>query len=241
MTPRTHSYHQPCALLWGDRKNPTAVEKSCVLFGDVLRDPEVIQRLTERGPAPPFPLGRALIPSKSQVSCSLLFSSQKKDNPQLQFSSPAQGSSGKQKMGGTELLWAPKWKQNPDTFAWEHFCCLWSSRNASPWTCVVSPRVCDEMCGTGRGSSAKLSGGLVKASSPPSCYHRESQRQVLGSSSGLSLLQGRPWNGAGGAELWRNAELWQHHVLAPRVTQPGRRRHPQQNLPSISQGWERVK
>lgn len=139
--------------------------------------------------APPFPLGRALIPSKSQVSCSLLFSSQKKDNPQHQFSSSAQGSSGKQKMGGTELLWAPKWKQNPDTFAWEHFCRLWSSRNASPWTRVVSLRVCDEMCGTGRGSLAKPSEGLAKASSPPSCYHRESQRQVLGSSSGLSLLQ----------------------------------------------------
>lgn len=80
------------------------MEKSCVLFGGVLRDPEIIQNLTARALAPPFPLGRALVPSQSQVSFSLLFSSQKKDNPQHQFSSSAQGSSGKQKMGGTELF-----------------------------------------------------------------------------------------------------------------------------------------
>lgn len=211
-----------------------AVEKSCVLFGDVLRGPEIIWRLTERGLAPPFPLGRALIPSKSQVSCSLLFSSQKKDNTQLQLSSSAQGSSGNQKMGGTELLWAPKWKQSPDTFAWEHFCCLWSSRNASLRTCVVSLRVCDEMCGMGRGSLAKpfrrSCEGLKSSKLLPQGEPKTSpwlQFRTVFIAGGLGMGQEEQSSGAAEIQSSGSTMCWPH----------GSHSHPQQNLfPRVGKG-----
>lgn len=213
-----------------------AVEKSCVLFGDVLRDPEIVQRLRERGLVSPFPLGRALIPSKSQVSCSLLFSSQKKDNPQLQFSSSAQGGSGNQKMGGTELLWVPEWKQSPDTFAWEHFCCLWSSRNASLRTRVVSLRVCDEMCGTGRGSLAKPFGrsceGLKSSKLLPQGEPKTSpwlQFRTVFIAGGLGTGQEEQSSGAAEMQSSGSATSW------PRG--PRRGSHPQQNpLPRVGKG-----
>lgn len=89
-----------------------------------------------------------------------------------------------------KLLWALRWKRKPDTFACEHFCCLWSSRNASLRTSVVSFCFCDEICGMGRGSLAKPREGLAKPSSSPArSYRRESQRKLPGPISGLPLLQ----------------------------------------------------
>lgn len=91
---------------------------------------------------------------------------------------------------------------------------------------MVSLWVCDEMCGTGRGSLAQV-------------LQRPRVLQVVttgrAKDKSLAPVQDclycrRPWNGAGAAELrsCRNAELWQHlHVLAPWVTELRRRSHPQ--------------
>lgn len=76
------------------------VEKSRVSFGEVRRasdsgdkrhrdNAEIDRKMAQL--APSFPSGRALIFFKLQVSCCLLFSSQKKDNTRPQISSLCPG------------------------------------------------------------------------------------------------------------------------------------------------------